>query len=122
MGLKKRIKSRNFTDTRIIRLLGSLSKSKTGFWKAVAKKLSAPRENRPCVNVNKLERHASEGFDMVVPGKVLGVGTLSQKLSVSAYAFSQSAVDKIEAAGGKVFTIEETLESNSQAKKLKMVM
>ena len=34
--------------------------------------------------------------------KVLGHGDLGVKLSVSAHAFSKSAVEKIEAAGGSV--------------------
>jgi hypothetical protein len=34
--------------------------------------------------------------------KILGQGELSAKLSVSAHAFSKSAVEKIEAAGGSV--------------------
>jgi len=34
--------------------------------------------------------------------KVLGVGALTKTLSVSAHGFSKSAVEKIEAAGGKV--------------------
>jgi ribosomal L18e/L15-like protein len=34
--------------------------------------------------------------------KILGHGDLSAKLSVSAHAFSKSAVEKIEAAGGSV--------------------
>jgi len=34
--------------------------------------------------------------------KVLGVGELTKTLSVSAHGFSKSAVEKIEAAGGKV--------------------
>ena len=33
--------------------------------------------------------------------KILGNGELKKKLTVSAYAFSQSAKEKIEAAGGK---------------------
>ena len=38
--------------------------------------------------------------------KILGNGELTAKLDVTANAFSQSAVAKIEAAGGKVTTIE----------------
>ena len=37
----------------------------------------------------------------VLPVKILGNGTLSAKLEVSAHAFSKSAIQKIEAAGGK---------------------
>lgn len=37
-----------------------------------------------------------------VPLKILGNGELSKPMEVSAHAFSKSAVQKIEAAGGKV--------------------
>jgi large subunit ribosomal protein L15 len=39
------------------------------------------------------------------PVKVLGNGALTAKLDVSAHAFSKSAVQKIESAGGKVQTL-----------------
>jgi len=37
-----------------------------------------------------------------VPVKVLGTGQVSRPLQVSAHAFSKSAKEKIESAGGKV--------------------
>jgi large subunit ribosomal protein L18e len=121
VGLKKRIESRNFKDERLVGLLGELSRSKTAFWKALAKKLSTPSSRRAAVNVSKLERIGT-GFTLVVPGKVLGTGTVSKKLSVAAYAFSQQAVDKLESSGGKIMSLEELFRANPTAKKLKMVI
>jgi large subunit ribosomal protein L15 len=43
-----------------------------------------------------------------VPVKVLGNGELNVKLDVSAHAFSKSAAEKIQAAGGKIQTISST--------------
>jgi len=40
------------------------------------------------------------------PVKVLGIGELSRKVSVSAHRFSATAQSKIEAAGGSVTVIE----------------
>lgn len=40
-----------------------------------------------------------------LPVKVLGTGDLKAKLDISAHAFSKSAVQKIEAAGGKAQTL-----------------
>jgi len=68
------------------------------------------------VNVRDLERRFAAGAEvtpeaLVEAGlirnlrrdvKVLGHGDLSLKLTVSAHAFSKSAVEKIEAAGGSV--------------------
>jgi large subunit ribosomal protein L15 len=42
------------------------------------------------------------------PVKVLGNGELKVKLEVSAHAFSKSAVEKIQAAGGSIQTISST--------------
>ena len=39
--------------------------------------------------------------------KILGQGDLSKKLTVTAHAFSKSAREKIEAAGGSAATLEE---------------
>ena len=43
------------------------------------------------------------------PIKILGNGILKTKLSISANAFSKSAIEKIEKAGGKVETISKTM-------------
>lgn len=75
------------------------------------------------VNINRLEELASEGKlkDSVInpevlynlgavskktqPVKILGNGELKNKLDVTAHAFSKTAIQKIEAAGGKSQTI-----------------
>ncbi len=43
--------------------------------------------------------------------KVLGTGEVTAKLDVSAHAFSKSAAEKIEKAGGKVQPISESVKS-----------
>jgi large subunit ribosomal protein L15 len=43
-----------------------------------------------------------------MPVKVLGNGALKAKLDVTAHAFSKSALEKIQSAGGKVQTISPT--------------
>ena len=40
-----------------------------------------------------------------VPLKVLGNGDVTKKLEVSAHAFSKSAIEKLEAAGGKAILL-----------------
>jgi large subunit ribosomal protein L15 len=47
-----------------------------------------------------------------LPVKVLGNGDLTAKLMVSAHAFSKSAVQKIEGAGGMAQTISATQQNN----------
>jgi large subunit ribosomal protein L15 len=65
------------------------------------------------VNVKTLDRYFSEGEEITpekllekglvkkgMPVKVLGDGELTKRLVVKAHAFSQSAKEKIEKAGG----------------------
>ena len=42
------------------------------------------------------------------PVKILGDGDLKAKLEISAHAFSKSAVKKIEQAGGKAITVDQS--------------
>ena len=72
------------------------------------------------VNLRDLDARFDDGADVTpaslterglatrknVPVKVLGVGDLSKKLTVSAHGFSKSAREKIESAGGAVNLIE----------------
>ncbi|MBR9681195.1 MAG: 50S ribosomal protein L18e [Candidatus Altiarchaeota archaeon] len=120
--LRKRILKRNFEDPRIGRLLVDLSKSKSKFWFAVGKRLSAPRRERIAVNVSQLRRNIVGGETVVVPGKLLGAGEIDRKVTVAAYQFSETAVEKIKAASGKVMLIEELLDKDKVGKKLKMVI
>ena len=70
------------------------------------------------VNLDKIEQLFPEGGDVTVadlvargavrkgqPVKVLGQGSISVKVAVQAQAFSASAVEKIEAAGGSTTVV-----------------
>jgi large subunit ribosomal protein L18e len=88
--------------------------NKTGVnvWKAVAEKLSAPASQRPQVNISRLEKYAKDGEKIIIPGKLLGDGQISKKLTVVAFSASQSAISKIEKAGGKFIEIKKYLSEN----------
>jgi large subunit ribosomal protein L15 len=80
------------------------------------------------VNVRDLERVFEAGDEVTVDAlvakglirtlrddvKVLGEGTLTKKLTVTAHRFSQAAREKIEAAGGSVVALREPSEVKSR--------
>ena len=70
-------------------------------WKSIAKRLEGPSRNWPTVNISKLEYNSQKNSKNVVPGKLMGSGNLTKKVTVSAYSFTKSATEKIEKAGGK---------------------
>ncbi len=81
-------------------------------WRDIAERLERPLRVWPEVNVGKIGRYANDSETIIVPGKVLGAGNISKKVTVSAFKFSLDAREKIESAGGRVLTIEELMAIN----------
>lgn len=83
------------------------NKTGSNVWKAVAAKLASNASQRPEVNVSKIEKFATEGSVVIVPGKVLGDGIISKKVTVVGFKASSAAIGKIEKAGGKFIELKE---------------
>ncbi|RME79965.1 MAG: 50S ribosomal protein L18e [Methanobacteriota archaeon] len=94
-------------NKKLVELIDKLSKDKSKFWKSISKLLSKPRRKRVAVNIDKINKYAKDGNFIVVPGKVLGDGTLEKSVVIAAFSFSKGAKEKIEKAGGKGMSIEE---------------
>ena len=92
MPLARRLPKRGFTNIfkqkfQVVNV-GSLSK------------LSEEIIDRDIMLKNRLVRNRR------IPCKVLGVGDITRSFTVKAHAFSRTAVDKIQQAGGKVEVIK----------------
>lgn len=85
-------------------------KSKSAIWIDLAQRLSKSRRQRTSVNLWKIEKLAKlfQGKNLVVAGKVLGNGQLTEKANIIAFEFSEEAERKIKEAGGKAISIEES--------------
>ncbi|MBN2142538.1 50S ribosomal protein L18e [Candidatus Woesearchaeota archaeon] len=90
-------------------------------WKRVALDLEKPTKQRRIVNLYKIEKTSKDGELVVVPGKVLGTGDLSRKVSVAAYAFSEDALRKIKAQKGDVLTIREAVTKNPKGQQVRIM-
>ena len=73
------------------------------------------------VNIYKLEKNTSKDVTVLVPGKVLGVGSLNHNLTVSAFQFSEAAKRKITQANGKCISILELAEMNPKGSNVKIM-
>lgn len=96
----------------LLSLIEGLMRSDKPIWRKVAYELSRPRRAKVEVNLSKLDEFASEDATVLVPGKVLGAGALSKKVTVAAFSFSGKARQLIDAAGGKAVTIESLQKAN----------
>ena len=65
------------------------------------------KKSKRVVNISKINALTKKGDTVAVPGKVLGNGSINHPVIVAAQAFSTSAKQKIEAAGGKALAIKE---------------
>ncbi|MFH1849874.1 MAG: 50S ribosomal protein L18e [archaeon] len=113
------------TNPNLCQLIADLKKAsaqeKAGIWKRIASDLAKSSSRRRVVNIAKINRYASEDETVIVPGKVLGVGTLEKKITVSAYQFSAQAKSKIIDAKGRCMTIPELMKSNLKGTKVRIL-
>ena len=100
----------------LLSLIESLMKAKKPLWRKIAAELSRPRRQRAEVNLSKLQDYAGEDGTIVVPGKVLGSGTISKKVTVAAFSFSQNAMKLIGQAGGNAMSIDSLYKSNPEGR------
>jgi large subunit ribosomal protein L18e len=90
--------------------------TKQRFWGDASEAILASRKNRPVVNLATISKNSKEGAQVVVPGKVLGGGSIDHKVRVAAHSFSQSAKSKIIAAGGECLGLEDYMEKSKDNK------
>ena len=111
------------TDPQRIQVYRVLSKagSESRFWKAVAEEILKKRRRRRTVNITHLSRSTSPNDSVIVAGKILGTGAIRHPITVGAYSCSQTALKKIEKAGGKVLPVEEMAKRNPSGRGLKIL-
>ena len=88
------------TNPNLIELINKLNKKSksedAAIWKDVAQRLERSNRRTAEVNLSDIARHAEAGETILVPGKVLSNGDLTEKVDVVALKFSAKAQEKIE--------------------------
>lgn len=94
---------------------------KSPIWKAVAEKLAKTTRQRIEVNLSKIERYATDGETVIVPGIVLASGLLTKKVNIVAWRFSSASKEKIKKAGGSYLSINELIKQNPKGSNVKIL-
>lgn len=106
----------------LIRELKTLAiKEEKPLWKRIATELEKPTRQKREVNVFTIESTALEGETIIVPGKVLGNGAISKKVTVAALDFSEGAKEKIASNKGETISIEALMKKNPGAKNIRIM-
>ena len=108
-------------DGLITELKKRSTEQSVSLWKRIALDLEKPSRQRRVVNLSRINRYTDENDVIIVPGKVLGSGDLSHKLTISAYQFSEQAKDKLEKAGAKIMTLLDLSKEKPNGKKIKII-
>ncbi|MEW6529145.1 MAG: 50S ribosomal protein L18e [Candidatus Micrarchaeota archaeon] len=99
-------------------LIDLLKKEKKGIWKRAAELLSKPRRTRVEVNLSKIDKYASQGSTILIPGKVLGAGRITKKITIAAFSFSESAKKTIVQGGADIISINKLFSQNPSGKSI----
>lgn len=92
-----------------------------GIWDKVIKELSRSRKNRREANLWKINKYTKEGDVVIVPGKVLGDGEISHKVTIAAFEFSNSVKEKAEKNNIRLISIYELLKENPKGSNIKII-
>jgi large subunit ribosomal protein L18e len=71
--------------------------------------VAVPSRRRASVDLYKISRHTKEGENVIVPGKVLGMGPMAHGISIAAISFSASARKNLKDANCKIVSIKDML-------------
>jgi large subunit ribosomal protein L18e len=106
----------------LISLLKNTSReNEVNIWRDIADRLEAPSKNYAEVNLSKINRYATNGETIIVPGKVLGSGMLEMSVRIAALNFSESASEKIRKAEGECMSIEQLISANPKGSKVRIL-
>lgn len=91
------------------------------FLRDISEKLNKPRRQRIEVNLADIERNTNEGDVVIIPGVVLGYGELNKPITISAWKFSRSALEKIKKSKSNAITIKELVSKNPRGTGVKIL-
>jgi large subunit ribosomal protein L18e len=113
------------TNPQINQLINTLKEKayqeESSLWRDLARRLEKPSRNNAEVNLSRINRNTSEEETVLVPGKVLGSGSLDHKVRVAALDFSQGAAEKIADAGGECLKINQLLDENPKGSGVRII-
>ncbi len=108
------------TSQVVIRMARDLKKASTKndapIWAKLAEYALKPSIARRDLNVNRINQLTKENDIVVFPGKVLGTGKISHKITLFSFSISNSAASKIIENGGKLINHLDLVEENPTGK------
>jgi large subunit ribosomal protein L18e len=120
-ALKSSCKTNPNLEELIVELKRLSRDNEAPIWRTIARKLEKPSRVWAEVNIASIDKHAKAKESILIAGKLLGAGTISKPVNVAAYSASESAIKKVENAGGKFMQITELAKLNPKGSGIKIM-
>jgi len=92
------------------------TKNDAPIWAKLAEYALKPSIARRDLNLNRIEQLTKDNDTVVFPGKVLGTGNISHKITLFSFSISESAANKMIEKGGRRITYSDLSEQNPTGK------
>ena len=97
-------------------------KNKAPIWSRLAEMALKPTRARNVLNLGQLDKFVNDNDIVVVPGKVLGTGNISHKITLCSFSISSSGAKKIVQSGGKIIDVTQLIKNNPTGKGVKIIV
>ena len=108
------------TNQVVLRMASDLkkasSKNDAPIWRKLAEYALKPSIARRDINLNRIGQLTKENDTVVFPGKVLGTGNVSHKITLCSFSISDSAAAKVLEEGGKLISYSDLIKQNPTGK------
>ena len=84
-------------------------KNEAPIWSRLAELAIKPSSSRRVVNLTRINKATKDNDVLFVPGKVLGTGNISHKITLSSFSMSATAAKKIIQNGGKIMAYSDMI-------------
>lgn len=96
-------------------------KNKAPIWSKLAEMALKPARTKRVLNLGQIDRFVNDNDVVVVPGKVLGTGNISHKITLCSFSISTNGAKKITQSGGKIIDFAHLIKDNPTGKGVKIV-
>ncbi len=96
-------------------------KNKAPIWSKLAEMALKPARTKRVLNLGQIDKFVSDNDTVIVPGKVLGTGNISHKITLCSFSISTSGAKKVAQSGGKIVNFTQLIKNNPTGKGVKII-
>jgi len=86
------------------------AKNDAPLWSRLAELALKPSSARRTINLKRIDQLTKDNDAVIFPGKVLGTGSISHKITLFSFSISNSAASKIIESGGQIVGFTDMIE------------